>query len=74
VRKAFDRIIPDERFHMRLGQQIVDTYSHDEDDRARVLARVDRTFDLEQAGRVAYNRRMAQLGLADLDDATPPLP
>jgi hypothetical protein len=74
VRKAFDRIIPDERFHIRLGQQIVDSYCRTEDDRARVLLRVDRTFELEQAGRLAYNRRMARLGLADVDDATPPLP
>jgi rubrerythrin len=74
VAKAFERIVPDEHFHMRLGQQIVDTYSVSEDDRARVLLRVDRTFELEQAGRVAYNRRMARLGVADLDDPTPPLP
>jgi hypothetical protein len=74
VQKAFDRVIPDERFHMRLGQQIVDEYSRTEEDRARVLLRVDRTFELEQAGRLAYNRRMSKLGLADLDDPTPPLP
>jgi len=74
VQKAFDRIIPDERFHMRLGRQLIDTYCRTDDDRARVLARVDHTFELEQAGRVAYNRRMAGLGLADLDADTPPLP
>jgi hypothetical protein len=74
VQKSFDRIIPDERFHMRLGQQIVDSYCLTDEDRARVLVRVDHTFELEQAGRLAYNRRMARLGLADVDDATPPLP
>ena len=31
-------------------------------------------FDLEQAGRVAYNRRMVRLGLADPGDPTPPMP
>jgi len=41
------------------------------DDRASVLARVDRTFELEQAGRLAYNRRMARLGIADLGDTSP---
>ena len=39
----------------------------------RVRARVLHTFELEQAGRVAYNRRMAALGVADLTDPTPPL-
>jgi hypothetical protein len=39
-----------------------------------VTARVLHTLELEQAGRVAYNRRMAALGLGDLDDPTPPLP
>jgi hypothetical protein len=47
---------------------------HDDDDRLRVEARVARTFELEQAGRLAYNRRMARLGIADLDNPTPPLP
>lgn len=74
VQKAFDRIIPDERFHMKLGKQLVDSLCRSDEDRERVLARVDRTFELEQAGRVAYNRRMAELGLADEDAATPPLP
>jgi hypothetical protein len=74
VQKVFDRIIPDEQFHMRLGRQIIDRYALDEDARERVRARAVRTFELEQAGRLAYNRRMARLGVADLDDPTPPLP
>ena len=74
VRKAFDRIIPDELFHMRIGRKILRTYCVTEEDRARVLARVDRTFELEQAGRVAYNRRMARLGIADATDAQLPMP
>jgi len=72
VQKTFDRIIPDEQFHMRLGRQVVDRYCVTDEDLERVRARVHRTFDLEQQGRLAYNRRMSRLGLADLDDPTPP--
>jgi hypothetical protein len=74
VQKVFDRIIPDEQFHMKLGRQIVDRYAVTDDQRERVRSVVLHTFELEQAGRVAYNRRMARLGLADADAATPPLP
>jgi len=74
VRKTLDRIIPDEQFHMKLGRRIVAKHCRTDDDRARVLARVERTFELEQAGRLAYNRRMARLGIADVGDPGPPLP
>ena len=74
VQKVFDRIIPDEQFHMQLGRQVIERHCNTDEDRARVQSRVDRTFELEAAGRVAYNRRMASLGLGDLDDPTPPLP
>lgn len=74
VQKVFDRIIPDERFHMHLGRQVIERYCLTDDDRARVRARVEHTFELEQAGRVAYNARMARLGLGDVNDPTPPLP
>ena len=73
VQKTFDRIIPDEQFHMRLGRQVIEKYCTNDDARARVRHRVLHTFELEQAGRVAYNRRMATLGVADLDADTPPL-
>jgi hypothetical protein len=72
VQKTFDRIIPDEQFHMRLGRQVVDKYCRDDEDLERVRLRVHHTFDLEQRGRLAYNRRMSRLGIADLDDPTPP--
>jgi len=73
VQKTFDRIIPDEQFHMRLGRQVIEKYCTNDDARARVRHRVLHTFELEQAGRVAYNRRMAAFGVADLDADTPPL-
>ena len=74
VVKTFDRIIPDEHFHMRIGKMVVDKYAVNEDQKERVRERVLHTFELEQAGRLAYNRRMATLGLADQGDPTPPLP
>jgi hypothetical protein len=74
VQKTFDRIIPDEHFHLRIARQVIERHVHDDDDRERVEARVAHTFELEQAGRAAYNRRMARLGLADIDDPAPPMP
>ncbi|MDH3756080.1 MAG: hypothetical protein OEU32_19625 [Acidimicrobiia bacterium] len=74
VVKTLDRIIPDEHFHMRIANTIIDKYATNEDQQGRVRERVTRTFDLEQAGRVAYNRRMVRLGLADSGDPTPPMP
>jgi len=74
VQKTFERIIPDEQFHLRIARQVIERHVHDDDDRLRVEARVARTFELEQAGRLAYNRRMVRLGIADLDDPTPPMP
>ena len=73
VQKTFDRIIPDEQFHMKLGRQV---------DRA-VLRHRGRLSSgcgpvcctpssSSRPGRLAYNRRMAALGVADLDDPTPP--
>jgi hypothetical protein len=59
-----DRILPDEEFHLRLGRTVVTRYCTTPDARERVTARVWRTFELEQAGRAAYNRRMTHLGLA----------
>ena len=74
VVKTLDRIIPDEHFHMRIANTLIDKYAIDEDQRGRVRQRVIRTFELEQVGRVAYNRRMVDLGLADPGDPTPPMP
>jgi hypothetical protein len=74
VQKALERIIPDEQFHMKLGRKIIQRYCVTDEDRARVLDRVDRTFELEQAGRLAYNRRMARLGISDETAAQLPMP
>jgi hypothetical protein len=74
VIKTLDRIIPDEHFHMRIANTLIDKYAVNEDQQARVRHRVVKTFELEQAGRVAYNRRMVNLGLADPGDPVPPMP
>ena len=63
VLKTLERIIPDEQFHVKIGRHVIENYCVTEEQQARVRARVERTFELEQAGRVAYNRRMAQLGI-----------
>ena len=73
VQRTLERVVPDERFHLKLGRTLVERYCRSDDDRARVRARVLRTFELEQAGRAAYNRRMVRLGLADPGDPTPDL-
>jgi hypothetical protein len=74
VVKTLDRIIPDEHFHMRIANTIIDKYAVNEEQQERVRGRVVRTFELEQVGRVAYNRRMVKLGLADPGDPIPPMP
>jgi len=73
VAAAIDKILPDEQFHMRLGRTVLARHCVTDEARDRVLARTRRTFELEQAGRAAYNRRMARLGIADPDAPTPPL-
>ncbi|WP_045877179.1 hypothetical protein [Pseudofrankia sp. DC12] len=73
VAAAIDKILPDEQFHMRLGRTVLARHCVSDEARERVRHRARRTFELEQAGRAAYNRRMAGLGLSDLDAATPPL-
>ncbi len=73
VVKTLERIIPDEQFHMKLGRQILEKYALTDDQQERVRLRVVRTFELEEAGRVAFNRRMARLGLADLGEPGPSL-
>ena len=73
VVKTLERIIPDEQFHMKIGRTVVDTYAVTDEQKERVRQRVLHTFELEQAGRAAYNRRMVRLGLADPGDPVPPL-
>ena len=52
-------------------QLIVERYAFTDEQQAMVRERVRRTFELEQAGRVAYNRRMVRLGIGDSGDPVP---
>ena len=60
VQKTMDRIIPDEKFHMKLGKQCIKKYCITEEQRQRVRDRVDHTLVLQQRARAAFNRRMAE--------------
>jgi len=60
VQETIDRIIPDEKFHMKLGKQCIKKYCVTEDQQRRVRDRVNRTLVLQQNARTAFNRRMAE--------------
>jgi len=60
VQETIDRIIPDEKFHMKLGKQCIKKYCITEDQQQRVRKRVDHTLVLQQRARTAFNRRMAE--------------
>ena len=59
AQETIDRIIPDEKFHMKLGKQCIKKYCVTEDQRQRVRDRVNHTLLLQQRARPAFNRRMA---------------
>lgn len=61
VQAVLDKVSPDETFHVHLGRQIVLRYATTADAQARVRARVLGAFELEQLGRVAFERRAQQL-------------
>lgn len=59
VQRAIAKILPDERFHIALGRTAVLRYATTADAQARVRDRVLTAFELERAGRAAYERRIA---------------
>lgn len=59
VQKTFDRILPDEKFHMGLGRQCIKKYCVTEGQQQRVRQRVSHTLVLQQRARAAFNKRMA---------------
>ena len=73
VQKNFERILPDEQFHMKLGRKVLEKYCVTEDQQERARARVMRTLELQQAAREGFNRRMTQIGVADPGDPVPDL-
>lgn len=59
---VLEKVIPDERFHVALGRMVVTRYATTADAQARVRARVEEAFRLEQRGRLAFERRLQALG------------
>lgn len=56
---VLDKVTPDERFHVLIGRRTVERYATTADAQDRVRARVWGAFEREQAGRVAFERRLA---------------
>jgi hypothetical protein len=61
VQTTIDKVKPDERFHVQLGRSIIVRYATTPDAQARVRARTMAAFELEQQGRIAYDRRARSL-------------
>lgn len=58
TRAVLEKIIPDEKFHVSLGRMAVHRYATTRDRQNRVEARVMKAFELEQKGRLAFERRL----------------
>lgn len=69
TRAVLEKIIPDEKFHVSLGRMAVHRYATTLDRQARVHARVVRAFELEQKGRLAFERRIRALKANAANDA-----
>lgn len=61
TRAVLEKIIPDEKFHVSLGRMAVHRYATTADRQARVRDRVMTAFELEQKGRLAFDRRLQQV-------------
>jgi len=60
TRRVLNKILPDEKFHVQLGRMVVERYATTIDAQRRVRERVLKAFELEQKGRIAFDRRMRQ--------------
>jgi len=74
TRAMLQKIIPDEKFHVSLGRMTVHRYATTQDRQARVEARVMRAFELEQKGRLAFERRLGAIREQAANDSTEPTP
>jgi|TARA_B100000749_G_scaffold267132_1_gene243790 rubredoxin len=71
TRAVLDKIIPDEKFHISLGRMAVHRYATTQDRQDRVRERVMKAFELEQKGRLAFERRLETIrSQAAANDAT----
>lgn len=57
---VLDKVIPDEHFHVQLGRMTVQRYAVTADAQRRVRERVLTAFELEQQGRLAFERRISR--------------
>jgi hypothetical protein len=62
TRRVLAKILPDEKFHVSLGRMAVHRYATTADRQARVRRRVWGAFELEPAGRLAFERRLRAVG------------
>ncbi len=58
TQRIINKILPDEKFHVQLGRMVVERYATTLEKQDRVRQRVFRAFELEQKGRVAFERRL----------------
>ena len=58
TQRILNKILPDEKFHVQLGRAVVERYATTPEKQNRVRKRVIRAFELEQRGRVAFERRL----------------
>lgn len=65
TRHVIEKIMPDEAFHIALGRTIVHRYATTADRQERVRRRVRQAFELEQKGRLAFDRRVQTLVAAE---------
>ncbi len=56
---VLDKVVPDERFHVLIGRRTVERYATTTEAQQRVRDRVWGAFEREQAGRIAFERRLA---------------
>ena len=61
TQRIIKKILPDEKFHVQLGRTIVERYATTIEAQRRVRERVIKAFELEQKGRVAFDRRIQAL-------------
>lgn len=72
TRAMLEKIIPDEKFHVSLGRMAVHRYATTTDRQARVRDRVMKAFELEQKGRLAFDRRLQQVRASGAANDTGP--
>lgn len=61
TQRVLNKILPDEKFHVQLGRMVVERFATTADAQRRVRERVIKAFQLEQKGRVAFDRRIHEV-------------